>query len=1238
MQILELAIQCWNIYGIFTNINGFGYSKLDNPLFSEHIKNHQIFGLVETHHTSDDIDRIQILGYKCFQTCRKKLKFGRKHGGLAIYVHNSILAGVSKIATTGSETIQLKLNKDFFSLDKDIVASFSYCSPANSSYTQRTQLDTYDDLEQKLGILGHEFDLICLGDYNARTGTKLDYITDEDNSDMPELYDYHMDSVATYPRGNLDQGTNSYGDTLLTLCKSVPLRICNGRKIGDILGSHTCYKWNGKSTVDYCLVSPRIYNKVMSFHVNKFLPTLSDHCSISVRLRTNFTCNSFQNNPYDFIEKPRKIIWDKEIAQKFENILQLPESKNFISNFAKNGISNEQNGIDSATCFLSDFLTNSAELAGNNENRIEFKCPQRSSKPNWKFTKKKSRKKYHPKWHDATFESVLKKIHQSAYLLKKYPNNQYLKSQLLAESKQYKKLLKSKQKTYLNKLFMDLDSMKDNNPRGYMNLVKSLRSGSFDKKVSDDSSFVSAEKWHSHFVDLLGPPVTSCKDDETMTSFIETNRDNFSTELDLKFTRVELLSGISSLDNNKSSSFDRISNEMLKTGKLILAEPILLLFNAILKHSIYPNAWSCDILTPLHKKGEKSDPNNFRGISVSSCLGKLFNKLLQRRMEKHCNHHKIINEIQGSGKARSRTSDHLLILRFLIDKYVNSKGKKLFACFVDLQKAYDTVPRIKLFYSLLKDYSIGGNFLKILQKIYENNQVYVKLTDGLLQPFTTSIGVKQGCVFSPLLFNIFINKISNIFDESCAPVKVNNIDVNCLLWADDLLLVSETATGLQNSVNKMGVFYDSLDLKVNLKKTQIIIFNKRGLKMDKCFNFSLKGRKLEIVDQYQYLGLKLRPSGSMGVAVQELHDKANRAWFGISNVIYKHKRMDVDKIFSIFDSLVTPVALYGCEFWLPLVMPKNCYKSKSNLLEYWEKFACEKINQKCARVALSVNRKTSRLAVLGELGRYPLLINALAQCLNYKTSLLGPQKPDSLVTSAVQEMQAMASNGEDCWLTRVNQIQTLLNVPNTIHIKKGSGKRTKSFLKSKFDRFWLDKINEYKTYNVHDQADHNKLRTYKTFKSSLSREPYLDLVRNRNQRAFLSRLRTGSHTLGIEKGRWTKPVTPLDQRICVYCSDATATTTPTSPRPPPVAPPPGSVDNEHHFLIQCSRFANERIAVFAEMSSLMPDFMQMSDQHKFKILLCPTSPQAAKLTNRFIKLMFECRAKIENSQAVTNCP
>ena len=100
------------------------------------------------------------------------------------------------------------------------------------------------------------------------------------------------------------------------------------------------------------------------------------------------------------------------------------------------------------------------------------------------------------------------------------------------------------------------------------------------------------------------------------------------------------------------------------------------------------------------------------------------------------------------------------------------------------------VPRNKLFYTLLKDYSVGGNFLRILQQIYSNHEVFVKTTDGLLKPIRTSLGLKQGCIFSPILFNIYINKIADIFDNSCDPVSINKPTTNCLLWADDLLLIS----------------------------------------------------------------------------------------------------------------------------------------------------------------------------------------------------------------------------------------------------------------------------------------------------------------------------------------------------------------------------------------------------------------------------------------------------------------
>ena len=83
----------------------------------------------------------------------------------------------------------------------------------------------------------------------------------------------------------------------------------------------------------------------------------------------------------------------------------------------------------------------------------------------------------------------------------------------------------------------------------------------------------------------------------------------------------------------------------------------------------------------------------------------------------------------------------------------------------------------------MSEYGIGGNFLKTLQALYVDHNVYVRVTDGLLQPIKTTIGLKQGCGISPLLFNLFIDKITEIFDQSCDPVKLGGEDLSCLLWA-----------------------------------------------------------------------------------------------------------------------------------------------------------------------------------------------------------------------------------------------------------------------------------------------------------------------------------------------------------------------------------------------------------------------------------------------------------------------
>ena len=211
-----------------------------------------------------------------------------------------------------------------------------------------------------------------------------------------------------------------------------------------------------------------------------------------------------------------------------------------------------------------------------------------------------------------------------------------------------------------------------------------------------------------------------------------------------------------------------------------------------------------------------------------------------------------------------------------------------------------------------------------------------------------------------------MNKLPSIFDLSCDPVSILNEKMSCLLWADDLLIMSRSATGLQNAINKTKSFYDSLGLEVNEKKSKVMIFNGRGLKLDTLpeHQFCIGDNQIEVVDCYQYLVISVKPSGSMQYAVSELYDKASRAWFAISNVLYKYKRLPVYRAFQLFDSLIRPIALFSCEFWLPNIMSRNNFISKEALIKAWENLHFEVLNQKLCRLLLSVHKRCSRFAAL----------------------------------------------------------------------------------------------------------------------------------------------------------------------------------------------------------------------------------------------------------------------------------
>lgn len=140
---------------------------------------------------------------------------------------------------------------------------------------------------------------------------------------------------------------------------------------------------------------------------------------------------------------------------------------------------------------------------------------------------------------------------------------------------------------------------------------------------------------------------------------------------------------------------------MIKYGQHVLLPCLVKLFNLILTSGYYAKAWSQGILVPIYKSADRMDPGNYRGITITSSLGKLFNSILNSRLEKYLNHNKIIHDEQIGFKKGSRTSDHIFKLKTLLFKYLRETWK-LFTCFGDLRKAFDSVIHQALFYKMHK--------------------------------------------------------------------------------------------------------------------------------------------------------------------------------------------------------------------------------------------------------------------------------------------------------------------------------------------------------------------------------------------------------------------------------------------------------------------------------------------------------------------------------------------------------
>ena len=979
--------------------------------------------------------------------------------------------------------------------------------------------------------------LIC-GDLNARTGLLQDFVENDDREHLPLPYAYTPDHYGKH-RQNRDKTVNNYGEWLINTCISTNLCTLNGRCCGDVLGNYTCYRKNSVSTLDYILSTKSLFQHISYFRVLPF--TLwSDHCPISTSLRMN--CKIENSRSKEALRNcPLKFKWGSDSA----NLVQT----------ALNGIKHKLND------FIGKNYNADVESASNDLKEIILTA----AKSSLKVVRLKPKRKHSSPGFNKDCWSLRKNLMYVKELMERYPSNREIRECFYDIRKIYRKTIKQSKAKFKDELLKKLATFKEKDPQKYWNLLDSLRQFSGTKKHNNINP-ISADEWVNHFKNLF-----SDKNDQSkfkcMTQNLQSDI-NMNTDLDYKFTEKEIYETLNKLKNNKSPGPDSITNEMLKSAKYFLVPAIIKLFNLTLTHQSIPNDWKLSLLSPLYKSDDPNNPGNYRGIAVNSCFGKLFSLVMNKRLKIKLENENKFTEYQGGFRSNYRTTDNLFILSTLTRLYKAAK-KKIFACFIDLKKAFDTVSRPALFLKLAK-IGIGGKFFNTIKDMYTNDKIAIKIKNKLTDNIDCNIGVRQGDGLSPTLFNIFVNDIPEIFaDPFCDSPKIDNEVISALLYADDLVIFSESEGGLKNCLGKFSDYCKEWHLRINTTKSKVMIFNSKS---NNYGPFTIDGESLEIVKDYKYLGIILSRSTSFELGVSSLYNKSAKATYMMNKTLWSANFIPIDIYLKSFDTLIKPILTYGCEVWgLDLTHNSNAYKE--NFVD--DRSKPEKLHTSFLKRLLGVNSKSSNLATRSEFGRLPILTYIAQQIMKYDTRI--KLLPETRLIKRVYN--ASCSNPFSLKKT-TEYFANLSNFPTTDY-NLDNNKESRKFIKDfklfwKFylENEWYDQVNN----KTGATGQGNKLRFYSKFKKSLKLEKYLVSIPNPQDRYNLAKIRISAHKLEIEMGRHkrktiqengiTKRVhIPEKERLCQNCDLA-------------------CVEDEIHFLFQCPLYKVEQDDILCPLLGL----------------------------------------------------
>ena len=884
-RVTPLTIGAWNVRTLLDR-SAANRPERRTALVAREIARYKlhIVALSETRFADEGELTEKKAGYTFFWSGRKEEE--RREAGVGFAIKSSLvnqLDSPPKGINDRLMTVRLPLT------DKKFVTLISAYAPTMTN-PDETKDKFYEDLVNTITSVPNTDKLIILGDFNARVG--------QDHSTWPGVL------------GKQGLGKcNSNGQLLLETCAAHELLITN--TVFRLPNRNKTTWMHPRSKhwhmIDYILVRQRDRDDIRVTKAMCGAECWTDHRLLLTKLNLK-------------IAKSRRPQSSK--AQKKLNIqkFQQPTTK-------------EEFAAEMSKQLESLQTSNNIEQDWEQLKELTYSTALSVLGP----TQRK-----HQDWFDQNDEEIGKLLatkHACHKALLDDPNSTAKKTAFTSCRSKVQSELRKMQDSWLSNKADEIQSYANkNDSKNFYSALKAIygptSSGSSPLLSADGLQLITEqdkvlERWAEHFCGVLNRPSSISKEAIDNLPQVPINE-----TLDIPPSTEDVVKAVKQLSDGKAAGKDSIPAEVFKFGGPTLISKVTELFQLIWKERKLPQDLKDASIVHLYKnKGNRQSCDNHRGISLLSIAGKILARILLNRLNNHLEDGHL-PESQCGFRAGRGTADMIFAARQLQEKCIE-QNVPLFSTFIDLTKAFDTVSREGL-WQIMSKFGCPETFIAIVREFHDGMQVSVQDNGDHSEPFNVTNGVKQGCVLAPTLFSLmFSAMLIDAFKEESygvdiryrydggglfkptrlkATTKTSTDSARDFLFADDCALNATSEEDMQASMDLFSQACKNFGLTISIKKTEVLHQPAPGTDYIEP-TIKCEGQTLPAAEKFTYLGSTLSRSASLDDEISKRLSKASSAFGRLREPAWERKGIGVKTKIKVYNAVVLPSLLYGCETW-----------------------------------------------------------------------------------------------------------------------------------------------------------------------------------------------------------------------------------------------------------------------------------------------------------------------------------